>query len=437
MTDIRRPGAARRGRGVINRRGATGRLFAAASLLVVALAAPGTAHAAGSGAHGGWRSEVTLTESALQGVHGTSPDATVRNVLTVTAAGQNLRVRLSNPFGATALAVRAVSVGRQRSAGQPGLAPGPARVATFRGARHVTIAPGTSVWSDPVRLVVRAGDPVAVSVYAPGAPVNDHTFPPPETKTPGSFLSAGPGDATADQSGAAYGEFRPGTLWWVDAIAATSPARGTIVALGDSITDGYGAVGGGPRWTDVLAERINELPPWRQLSVANAGISGNTVSVQPNPYDPTNQCCGPPAPLRLERDVLSLPGVEYVVLLEGTNDIGGGAYAPSASASQVIEAMRKIAGRVHAAGKKIVGATILPMCNAAGSAQERTRLAVNEWIRTSRTFDAVVDFDAALRDPADPTVIYAPWRNDCYHPNAAGDRVLGNSIPLRVFGLSN
>ncbi|SDY99470.1 Lysophospholipase L1 [Micromonospora pattaloongensis] len=415
----------------IGRRGRRAWALAAAAALVVALGAPGPARAAGPA----WPGQVTLTESALQGVHGTAPDATVRNVLTATVAGHDLRVRLSNPFGATPLAVRAVSVGRQRAAGDPALWPGSVRAATFRGAHRVTIAPGGSVWSDPVRIAVRAGDAVAVSVYAPGAPVNDHTFPPPETKTPGSFLS-GAGDATGDVGGAAYGEFRPGTLWWVDAIAADSLARGTIVALGDSITDGYGAVGGGPRWTDVLAERINALPPWRQLSVANAGISGNTVSVQPNPYDPTNQCCGPPAPLRLERDVLSLPGVRYVVLLEGTNDIGGGAYAPPAPAEQVIGAMRQIADRVHAAGKKIVGATILPMCNAAGSAKEETRLAVNRWIRTSGTFDAVLDFDAVLRDPADPTVMRAAWRDDCYHPNAAGDRVLGDSIPLRVFGLT-
>jgi lysophospholipase L1-like esterase len=370
----------------------------------------------------------------LQGVHGSAPDATVRNVLTVTAAGHDLRVRLSNPFGATPLVVRAVSIALQRGTDSPALVPGSLRTATFSGARGVTIAPGHSAWTDPARLRVRPGEHVAVSVYAPAGPVNDHTFPPPETDTPGSFLSAVPGDATA-ADGAAYGEFRPGTLWWVDAISAASPARGTIVALGDSITDGYNAVGGGPRWTDVLAQRINTLPPGRQLSVANAGISGNTVSVQPNPYDPTNQCCGPPAPLRLERDVLSVPGVRYVLLLEGTNDIGGGTYAPPAPADQVIGAMRQLAARVHAAGRRIVGATVLPMCNAAGSPQEQTRLAVNRWIRGSGTFDAVLDFDAVLRDPADPTVIAAQWRNDCYHPNAAGDAVLGRSIPLRVFGL--
>ena len=422
--------------------------LACAALLAAALpaaAAPdaGTAPAAGAASSAGAASpdhfggvrSATLTESALEGVHGTSPDATVRDVLTVTAAGFGLRIRLSNPFGGTPVAVHSVWVGIEPSTDSPTLVPGSDHRATFHGARSTSLPPGASLWTDPVPLFVRAGDHIAVSVYAPDSPIDDHTFPPPATDTPGSFLSVAAGDAGGDESGAAFGAFQPGTLWWADAISAQAFARGTIVALGDSITDGYHADGGGPRWTDVLAERINQLPLGARLSVANAGISGNTVSIQPNPYDPTGQCCGPPAPLRLDRDVLSLPGVRYVILLEGTNDIGGGANAPSASAAQVIGAMRGIAARVHAAGKKIVGATVLPMCNAAGSDKEQTRLAVNTWIRTSGTFDAVLDFDATLRDPADPTVINPPWDHDCYHPNAAGDAVLGDSIDLSVFGL--
>jgi lysophospholipase L1-like esterase len=157
--------------------------------------------------------------------------------------------------------------------------------------------------------------------------------------------------------------------------------------------------------------------------------------VQPNPYDPTGQCCGPPAPQRLERDVLSVPGVRAVMLLEGTNDLGGGTNAPPASAQQVIDAMRAIAATVHARHLRIVGATILPMCLAAGSPGERNRLAVNQWIRTGGAFDAVVDFDAVLRDPADPTKMIADLRHDCYHPNAAGDALLGTSIPLSDFGV--
>ncbi|MFD0520072.1 GDSL-type esterase/lipase family protein [Paractinoplanes durhamensis] len=236
-----------------------------------------------------------------------------------------------------------------------------------------------------------------------------------------------PGNTSSTAAG-----YHPGQTWWLDLISADRPAaKGTLVTLGDSITDGYNAYGPpGQRWTDVLADRLNTLPAEARVAVANAGISGNTVSVQPNPYDPTGQCCGPPAPQRLDRDVFSVPGVRTVLLLEGTNDLGGGDNAPPAPAAQVIAAMRGIADRVHARHLRIVGATVLPMCNAAGSDKEKNRLAVNEWIRTGGVFDEVLDFDAVLRDPADPTVMIADLRNDCYHPNAAGDQLLGRYIPL-------
>jgi lysophospholipase L1-like esterase len=122
--------------------------------------------------------------------------------------------------------------------------------------------------------------------------------------------------------------------------------------------------------------------------------------------------------------------VRTVLLLEGTNDIGGGTNAPPAPAAQVIDAMTAIAARVHARHLRIVASTILPMCNAPGSTREATRLAVNQWIQTSGAFDAVLDFDAVLRDPADPTQMVADLRTDCYHPNAAGDALLGRYIPL-------
>ncbi|PJE95442.1 hypothetical protein CUT44_24055 [Streptomyces carminius] len=177
------------------------------------------------------------------------------------------------------------------------------------------------------------------------------------------------------------------------------------------------------------------LPPGRQLAVANAGISGNTVSRQPNPYDPTGRCCGPPVPERLEYDALDLAGARHLILLEGTNDLGGGDHAPPAPASRVIGAMKEIVERAHARGVKIVGATLMPMCAAADSGTEANRRAVNEFIRTGGVFDGVADFDAVVRDPADPTRIREAYRSDCYHPNAAGHAALGKSLDLGLFGL--
>jgi lysophospholipase L1-like esterase len=447
------------------RRGAAARLIAGLTALVTVAALGSTASAAPPTTAGPpppasatpaqrWTpaaqpwTPAAIWESSLQGVHGIAPDATVRQIARVSVAGSGIRVRLGNPFGATPVRIRSAWLGRTVAPGSARLVPGSNRRLTFRGASTVSIPPGAQVFSDSVPITVGAQQDVAVSVYAPGSPVNDHTFPPFAFDPPASYIGTG-GDTAADPSDASFPMYpvitgatpstatgyHPGQTWWMDLVVADrAAARGTVVTLGDSITDGYQAVGPpGQRWTDVLADRMNTLPVSRRLAVANAGISGNTVSVQPNPYDPTGQCCGPPAPQRLDRDVLSVPGLRAVMLLEGTNDIGGGANAPPAPAAQVIAAMTGIAARVHARGVPIVAATILPMCNPAGSAREVTRLAVNEWIRTSGVFDAVVDFDAVLRDPADPTQIVPALRNDCYHPNAAGHTLLGNAIPLRVF----
>jgi lysophospholipase L1-like esterase len=410
----------------------------AVATLGAAAPAAATGSAPPRGAAGVWA-------ASLEGVHGVAPDATVRQIARVSVDASGIRVRLGNPFGSAPVVIRDAWLGRPVAPGAARLVPGSNHPLTFRGARTATIAPGASVLSDPMRIAVEAQQDVAVSVYAPGSPVNDHTFPPFAYDPPASYIGTG-GDTAADPSDAAFPGYpvipgatsstatgyHPGQTWWLDLVTADRPAaRGTLVALGDSITDGYNAYGPpGQRWTDVLAERLDALPAGARLAVANAGISGNTVSVQPNPYDPTGQCCGPPAPQRLDRDVLSVPGLRTVLLLEGTNDIGGGDNAPPAPAAQLIDAMRGIAARVHARHVRIVGATILPMCNAAGSAQEATRLAVNQWIRTSGTFDAVLDFDSVLRDPADPTVMIEDLRNDCYHPNAAGDQLLGRYIPL-------
>jgi lysophospholipase L1-like esterase len=395
------------------------------------------------------RLSAAVWAASLEGVHGSSPDVTVRQIARVSVGGTLIRVRLGNPFGSTPVQVRTAWLGRTIAPGSATLVPGSNHRLTFGGARTVSISPGQQVLSDPVPISVEAQQDVAVSVYAPGSPINDHTFPPFAFDPPASYIGTG-GDTAADPSNAAFPGYpvipgntsstatgyHPGQTWWLDLVVADRPAaRGTLVTLGDSITDGYNAYGPpGQRWTDVLADRLGAVPAGQRLAIANAGISGNTVSVQPNPYDPAGQCCGPPAPQRLDRDVLSVPGLRAVLLLEGTNDIGGGANAPPAPAAQVIEAMRTIAARVHARHVPIIGATILPMCSAAGSAKEETRLAVNAWIRTSGTFDAVLDFDAILRDPADPTVMIADLRNDCYHPNAAGDALLGAAIPLRTFG---
>ncbi|WP_344632013.1 GDSL-type esterase/lipase family protein [Streptomyces glaucosporus] len=417
-------------------------------VMLIASAAAVPAAAAEPAARGGGPAappgRSAVWSASLQGAHGTSPDLTVRNIARASVAASSLRVRIGNPYGDRPAVFRSATVGLQRAVGEADLVPGSLRTLTFQGRPRVTVPPGGHVYSDPVPLRVAARQNLAISLYAPGAPVNDHTFPPPSPNPPASFLSLG-GDHTRDTGDAAYPEedrglsaepgYHPGQLWWVEVVDGRTPAKGTIVALGDSNTTGHNAVGGGDRWTDLLARRINALPPGRQLAVANAGISGNTVSRQPNPYDPTGQCCGPPALDRLEHDALGLAGVRHLILLEGTNDLGGGDHAPPAPASQVIDAMREIADRARARGVRVIGATLMPMCNAADSTREANRLAVNEFVRTGGVFDGVVDFDAAVRDPADPTRIRDAYRADCYHPNAAGHAAMAEAIDLGLFGL--
>lgn len=388
-------------------------------------------------------------EASLEGVHGMSPDVTIRELARVSVAVTQVRVRLGNPFGSAPVQVKDAWIGRPIAPGVAQLIPGSNTRLTFSGRPTVSIAPGTEVMSDPVTMSVPAQQDVAVSVYAPGSPIDDHTFPPFAFDPPASYINAS-GDTASDESASSFPNnpiipgdtsstatgYHPGQIWWMDLVSGRAAARGTLVTLGDSITDGYHADGPpGQRWSDVLADRLDAVPAAHRLAVANAGISGNTVSRQPNPYDPTGQCCGPPAPDRLNRDVLAVPALHTVLLLEGTNDIGGGSNAPPAPASQVIDAMKLIISRVHARHVPIVGATILPMCNPAGSSREQARTTVNTWIRTSGEFDAVLDFDAVLRDPADPTQIIPDLRHDCYHPNAAGDALLGSFIPLWVLGV--
>ncbi len=415
----------------------------ALALAVAALAFPTAARADDDSDRFG------LWESALEGIHGTSGDFTVRNIARASVSGSRLRVRIGNQYGTQSITIRSATIGLQQSAQKPALTPGSLRELTFnRGQTSVNIKAGEVVWSDPVSLHVHAQQNMAISLYAPGAQVDDHTFPAPETNPPGCFISAAAGDHTAEVSGASFPStyvfdnnrtpgWHPGEILWLDLIDAKAEIQGAIVALGDSITDGYQVNGGGDRWTDLLSERINELPAEEQKSIVNAGISGNTVSRQPNPYDPTQQCCGAPAPVRLDRDVLSVPGVTDVMLLEGTNDLGGDGAWPPSSAAQVIGGIKEIVARVHAAGLRIVGSTVLPMCNAPGSSKEMNRLAVNTFIRNraESKLDAVVDWDAVMKDPADPTRMRAAWMHDCYHPNAIGDQKMADAVDLSIFGL--
>lgn len=354
-------------------------------------------------------------------------DQTLRMLVHPTLGGSPLRIRLSNDFGAAAVTFGAVGVARADAAGSPELVAGTGRRVTFRGQRSVTVPAGRQVFSDPVDLNVAYGQDLAVDLYVTAggdaAAITGH-----DAAQGTQFVAAGDhaGDVGAPFTGTVNSWF------WLTGVDVR-PARavsGSIVALGDSITDGaHSTWNGNDRWTDGLAARLRALPAHRRLGVLNQGIGGNQILTD------RTDCCGSGtsvSALKRERaDVRRQTRVRYLILAEGINDIGY-----RADADALIAGMRTIAERARRAGITVIGATITPYGCESGcfdSAQEATRQRVNAWVRTSRAFDGVVDFDAAIRDPRDPSRVLPAYQGDPLHPNVAGQRAMADAIDLNLF----
>ena len=355
----------------------------------------------------------------------------VRLIARVTVAGDSLRVRLDNTYGKTAL-----RVGKAHAALQwrgAALVTGSNRPVLFAGQQSVSVPPGGSVKSDPVALTVMPMQDVAVSLYVPDADVLPSQHSGALTT---SYLAAG--DRSASNSAEGFSATMT-TMPWLKAIdVLSSTAAGTIVAFGDSITDGTcGTVDAHDRWVDWLSVRLaldegRRGGRDRHKAVVNEGIGGNTLTregLQPAP-DST------PGLERLERDLLSHEGVTDVILFMGTNDIRRGA-----PAAQVMEAMTKIAERVKAHGIRIVAATIIPRHNVPASgtnsgwsdAKTAIRREVNQWIRTRAPFDGVLDFDSVVRDASNGDLIASAFNCDGIHPTPRGYFEMGRSISLDLF----
>ena len=353
---------------------------------------------------------------------------TVRNLVLLSTGGDTVRVRVSNAFGAAPLHVGAASVAV--AAGPQGAAtrPGTLRALRFGGHASTVVPAGREVLSDPVRLPVRAPQRLALSVYLPRptGPATQHN-----NSRETNYLAAG--DRTSAAAASAF--TTPIGCWLFTSgvdVRAARAVLGTVVALGDSITDGdQSTVDADQRYPDHLARRLAALSG-PTLAVSNAGIGGNEVL-----RDRTPALFGVSALHRLQRDVLRQDGVREVILMEGINDIG----AEAATAEAVIAGYRQIIARVHAAGLPIYAVTLVPFGGSTaqyggnyGTAfGERQRQAVNRWIRTSGAFDAVFDTDRALRDPAHPDRLLAAYDSgDHLHPSDAGYRRMAATVDLRV-----
>ncbi|BCJ47181.1 lipolytic enzyme, G-D-S-L [Actinoplanes ianthinogenes] len=369
-------------------------------------------------------------------------DQTLRMIVHPSVAGRSWRIRLSNEFGTRAVTFGRAFAGLQSSGGT--VAAGSNRALTFAGKRSVTIPAGRTALSDPVAVTVSdaASQRLAVSLYVAGTsgPMTWHA-----AAFTTSYLSGpGTGDHTADLGDTA---FPYSTTSWLFVSEVQVQARhrdaATVVAFGDSITDGFfSTLNGDDRWPDVLQRRLDRAAPARRpVSVLTEAIGGNMVTRIGRTPGGCTPCDGPPALDRLDRDVLDRPGVRAVILLEGINDLGGG----GATAEQVITGYREIVRRVHARGIKIIGATLTPSAGTAfglyGTPEtDAKRRTINDFIRTSGLFDGVADFSAVTEDPANPghlrpefdTNSTAGGAGDHLHPNRAGFLAMAGAIDLKL-----
>ncbi|MEV7323631.1 SGNH/GDSL hydrolase family protein [Streptomyces sp. NPDC093970] len=385
-----------------------GRVLGAALLIAVGTSGRAGADTGPSPWTGSW-------EAAPSGTAPAVPGAAYRNVVHLSVGGSAVRVRVSNRLGSAPLRLGAVTVALRRGTG-PDAVPGSMRAATFDGARTAVVPAGQDLVSDPVPLAVPAAADLLITVETPGRP-GPATYHRVALQT--GYLAAHGAGRAADEHGDAY-TGTTGNWYYVTGVDVRGVTLGSVVAFGDSLTDGNGSsFGTNHRWPDRLAERLR---PYR-IGVLNAGISGNRLLL-----DSTG---GPGALNRLDADGLARAGVRTLVLLEGINDIKG---TPEATdPAEFVRAYRTVVSRAHARGIRVVGATLTPYEGFSGytGARESVRQRVNALIRTGHVFDAYADFDAVVRDPDRPTRIrpgYDP--GDHLHFNDAGMHALAAAVRL-------
>jgi lysophospholipase L1-like esterase len=362
-------------------------------------------------------------------------DATLRQIVHLSVGGSAVRVHVTNSFGTEALQFTSVHIARPLSSSSAAIDPVSDRSLTFAGQPAVTVPPGAEFVSDPVDYSVTPLSDLAVTFHLDLPPAR-------ETGHPGSRATSYyvHGDAV---SAATLGDARHVDHWYqlseIDVEADPKAASGaaSVVALGDSITDGHGATtNGNDRWTDVLAARLQSSPATRNLGVSNQGIGGNHL---------LTDGLGPNALARFDRDVLAPAAVRWVIVFEGVNDLGGlsrNGEVPSpqhaALVERVIAAYGQIILRAHAHGLRVYGATITPYGGSSyyhpGPMSEADRQQVNRWIRARGHFDAVIDFDSVARDPEHPDRLLPAYDcGDHLHPSPAGYKAMGNVIALELF----
>jgi lysophospholipase L1-like esterase len=356
---------------------------------------------------------------------GSLQESTLREIVRLSIGGSSVRIVVSNEFGTDPLTVDGASIAL--SAGGGTIKPGTAQMAQFDGKPSITIPGGAMVLSDPIAMPVAPLSNLAVSLYVSEQKMSMMTRHDGSQTT--NYIAKG-NQLTAATMEDAKSERPWMFLKGVDVLAGDDAA--TIVALGDSITDGATSMpDANDRWPNFLANRLQANKKFAHLGVLNEGISGNRL---------LRDGAGQSALARLDRDVIAQAGVKYLIILESINDIGG-AFNPMrphdpVTAEQLIQGLTQIIDRAHLHGIKVIGATLTPYVGAGYSspAGEEAREKVNEFIRNSGKFDAVVDFEKVIADPQNPKQILPAYNvKDHLHPNDAGYKALGDSIDLKLF----
>lgn len=352
---------------------------------------------------------------------------TVRQIVYPTVSGRAARIRLSNAYGSAPLVVESASLAR---AGEgAALAGGVALPVRFGGRAAVTLAPGQEIESDPVPAEIVAGRPYAISLYMG---VRQRMTVWHRVSNQFNYVS-GPGDYTKDAAAAMFRTRFTQYAWVTELAIEAGPARLSVAAIGDSITDGLrSSMNRNHRWSDALARRLTSSGV-DSIGVVNLGISGNRLLSN-------SACYGAALQSRFERDALSRAGVKAAILLIGINDINFAAMPPRAgldcdyphtqvTATSLIDGYRRLIEAAHSQGVKILGGTLTPAGLPAG--REAVRLEVNRWIRQSGAFDGVVDFDEVLRDPARPGVLQRRYDSgDGIHPSDAGYAAMAGAVSV-------
>lgn len=400
-------------------------LVSGAMLLAFMMSFTGTASAQGKGKCnwvGTWTTAMQLVEpNNMPPAPGLSNNS-LRQIVRVSIGGKTMRLKLSNEFGKSPVTIKSVQIAASRGAGAIDAATN--KELLFAGKPNVEMAVGQTATSDPIAFELKPRTDVAITIYFENVPAEVTGHPGSRTT---SYIKAGNDTKATDFSNAVKTDH-----WYIiNTIDVVAPKKaGAVAILGNSITDGRGSTTNMQnRWPDALADKLQANKKTKNVAVLNLGIGGNCVLAN---------CLGPSGVSRYKRDILDQESVRWAIIFEGVNDLGGLPNDPAVAkdkANQLIAAYKDMVDAAHAKNIKVYGATIMPFKNHYYYSEQRdaARNMVNEWIRTSGYFDGVIDFDKLTRDENDQICLQKAYQDDYLHPNAAGHKLMGESVDATLF----